>query len=323
MNINQKESVESNKMYVGFGLCEVIAINPTRDEIIKMREIPEANQEKVKEPEYVKEISDDKGDRTRVSINVYVKNVDTGDIGIIFYNIENVVRTSKDGGKTQWVNQVGSNGWADVEDNLFSSFKNFTKPTSYIKDGEISEKWSAGAKVHTENIIQEKVYREAYVGEADFYESFFRNWLANLDIYNTTTDILLDTKKLFKGNFKELQQLVETSSVNPIVCCYYIATKDVEGVPQDIQRIHPSFILPGSAMKLIKNYGLTKEKMDLLLSKDKKTLSVIEKFFVNTFTGEYSVSSKGYFQPLPMVEYDASQNPVFTSKAIVEDTPDF
>ena len=57
---------QSNKkvyyMYTGLADVEILKINPTRDEIIELTEVPEQRQDKIREPEYVS----DKG--TRLSV---------------------------------------------------------------------------------------------------------------------------------------------------------------------------------------------------------------------------------------------------------------
>ena len=110
---------------------------------------------------------------------------------------EDKVRENKDGTKKQYINNVGVCSWADDENNLPDWFKS-------------------------------REYREAYVGEEDFY-SFLRTWLGNLDYRDADTVLQLEWKKLMRGNLRDLTEQINGEWSTNVVALATIISKEKDG----------------------------------------------------------------------------------------------
>jgi len=305
MNLPKREQTEGFKkeLKIGFSQVEVLAICPSVDQIAKMREV---DVESIKEQVYTSEKSDNEGNAwERLNIPVYVKNQDTGNIDIMYFSIDDKVQTSKDG-KIQYINCVGQSQWVHDEKDLWDSFKSFTK-------------YEKGVSPKDFEVLAPKTYRAALVGEEKIYK-FLMAW-SNADMYNRETNVLIDTKKLFKENFKQLQELTRLD-LGTVIVPYSVVTRDKDGELVQSQRIDSSFILPGAYMKTLRLSTFDREKVDKLKQKklNKESLTFLERFIVECCADEYGI--QGYFEPCTLKDYDAEQDPLATSNPIVGETSD-
>lgn len=308
MNLPKRKESEGFKqeLKIGFAQVEVVAIAPSVDQIAKLREV---EVESIKEQLYLSEKSDNEGNVwNRINIPVYVKNQETDNLDIMYYSLDDKIQTSK-AGKVQYINCVGQTQWVEDESELWDSFKNFTK----YEKGVAPKDFEAYAS---------KTYRPALVGEEKLCR-FLMHW-AKADPYNSETNVLLDTKKLFKENFKQLQDEVKNNP-DSVVVPYSVTTKDKDGELVQYQRINSDFVFPGGYMKTIRLSNFTKEKVDTLkqkaINKDKSMMPV-EKYVAECCADEYGV--QGYFEPCVLKDYDAEVDPLATSNPIVStntDTP--
>ena len=320
MNIQEKEEAvaKEKKLYVGYGVVEILAINPDRDELCDLLGVTEPESiAKFKEPEYTKE--DEEGNSIS-KIQIYVKSVKTGEVNSIIFQLTDKERISKDGTKSMYVNQLGDSQYASNTDNwnreenpggLFSSFKAFTQITWLLPDGSTSDRWKPGATVHSEKIIQKKEYIKAVEGEDNLYALI--NGIFNLDRYNPSVSIILDTKKLFKGNFKQLNDNLLGKKV---ICCYAVRTKE-DGT--EIQTISNKFFISALSYSPLVNYNLTPGKIEIIRDKamDKKKLTPVETFFDNTTDPSNGI--KHFYNPIPLEDYDPSKN-FLNSGSVIQET---
>jgi hypothetical protein len=320
MNIQEKEEAvaKEKKLYVGYGVVEILAINPDRDELCDLLGVTEPESKaKFKEPEYTKE--DEEGNSIS-KIQIYVKSVKTGEVNSILFQLTDKERISKDGTKSMYVNQLGDSQYASNTDNwnreenpggLFSSFKAFTQITWLLPDGTTSDRWKPGAIVYSEKIIQKKEYRKAVEGEDNLYALI--NGIFNLDKYNPSVSIILDTKKLFKGNFKQLNDNLLGKKV---ICCYAVRTKE-DGT--EIQTISNKFFISALSYSPLVNYNLTPGKIEIIRDKamDKKKLTPVETFFNNTTDPSNGI--KHFYNPIPLEDYDPSKN-FLNSGSVIQET---
>ena len=162
--------------------------------------------------------------------------------------------------------------------------------------------------------------RFAEPGDEEKLYRFLMNW-ANADMYNVETNVLLDTKKLFKENFKQLQELTKME-FGSVIVPYSVVTRDKDGELVQSQRINSDFTFPGGYMKTLRLSNFTKEKVDTLKQKklNKETLTALEKYIVECCADEYGVN--GYFEPCVLKDYDPSVDPLATSNPIVGQTSD-
>lgn len=152
--------------------------------------------------------------------------------------------------------------------------------------------------------------------------NFVKNWLLGIDYRNTETDLLLDMKKVFQGNFKELQSLLKMD-VGSVVVNYAIKSVEKDGELKDYQTISNKFFMQGANMRLLRNYGLTPEKLDIIKEKYaseslKKSLIPVEKFFAEISDAENGISKGNVFYvPFEATEYDPNMNYVTTTDSVV------
>lgn len=157
--------------YTGVSLMKVIMICPTLEE---MQAFGYAFK---KDPTYLTK-GVDGTDKLRV--DVFFQNAQSSAKAGFF--LENKVRNTKDNpDKCEWINNIGENTWATsleeaLENTYPSGKKCLTNPNGV---------------------------RQALVGEVEFIK-FIRNWCNS----NVEDEVTLDMAQLFKGNLKELQQVL-------------------------------------------------------------------------------------------------------------------
>jgi hypothetical protein len=323
MNLPQREQEtrEEKKLYVGYGDATLVAINPTKDELMDLLGIdnPEV-AEKFRDPEYTGETKD--GD-LYFRLSFYLKNSKTGMVDPVTFQITNKERVSKED-KPEWVNQLGENNWANTEADLWDNFKAFTNVTSWRGlDGTITEKYVTGAKPEQIEIIAPKVFRKALEGESNFY-NFIRN-MYYLDFKNTDLSILLDIPTLLKGNFKNtIKSLMDArftakGDENTVIACYSVKIKEDTG--KEYQVVSNKFFLPGYLLKAVKTYSIDSTKLEMLKSKKevKNKLTNVESFFVDTMDEENGIRKNSHYLPQEIDIYDSSKN-FLASGAVVSNT---
>lgn len=303
MNVKTREK-DVKSLSVGWGEVEVVAINPSKEELIKLMDIGEEYQEDFKDPVYCGE----KEGIETARIAFYVKNIKTNKINPISFFLEKRVRMSKDGNKMQFVNCHGLTGWADSKENLMSFFTHFENVLDWkATDGTINKRYTVGSKPNTVETLGEKFTREAMVGEEELY-NFVRDWLVSVDYRDVDTNLLMATDKFFAGDFKELQDLVGSSIVSTIVVPYTIKTREVDGVEKEFQHISNKFCLPGSQAKLLRNYMLDNNKLAVIMEKHatKRKLTPVEAFYAETMDTEYGI--KEFYLPYECQDYTEDMN---------------
>lgn len=258
MNITKSDSPvgqgNSRPKMVGIFKANVVAVSPSQKEIAKLLGI---ENDKVKDPEYIKENSDG---NTQVRVTFWLQEVTTNAFYQVSYYLTDKPSESKEG-NPQWINQSGQ-AFYGVKSDLPVWFTNFVD-----KD---------------KNVKEEKIVRQALAGEANITD-FIRKWLSGANFFDPTTDILLDTNKLLRGNFKELNSLINSEYVGPVVAMATVRVNDEGKISQNVWKE----ILPG--------YRFDKWTGKLSSIKDVD-------FFINNITGEYG--PKDYYSLELLHEWD-------------------
>lgn len=219
--VGRKRELKSYEKMVGLFEASVVSINPNREELEKLLNIPELE----KDPEYLKE--DEKDGKQTLSVSVWLEEVVSKQLFNVRFFLKDSFRTNKDGTKNQYINTVGTASWADEPENL---------PSFMLKDG--------------------REIRQANVGEEEMY-NFFRAWLT-LDTRDTDAKIELDWKKLMRGNVKEIQDLMESGYTQNVVALATIRTsKDGE---KEYQQVYNRAFLPGYTLKYFRLGGKSRPK---------------------------------------------------------------
>lgn len=274
---------------VGFAECKVVAINPNREEVIKLLNVSEDKEENIKEKEYIGET--DEGD-AKVSIDFYLEEVNTKKIIPFRMSLIDKVQTNKDGDKTQYVSATADSTWVDDVDNLPVWFKHFTN-----KDKEVKG---------------DKQYREAKVGEANLY-TFMRNWLGKVNFWDAGTDVLLDTKKLMRGNVSELTTLMNSEFTTTVGVMLEVRVKETEDGLKYYQGVYNKNFLPGYLMKVVRNTASSEDK-------DWTTNKIIKKF-VEEIEGDYG--SKNIYILDVMQPFDESMSVASSNETVSDDGSDY
>lgn len=288
MNLVQKEQVEfDNTPVVGFLNCKVAAINPTKDEIIKLMGILEDKTENFKDKEYIGETEEG---QTKMVIEFWLQEELTNKFFNYRVSLIDKIQENKDGTKAQYISCTGDTSWVDDEANLQTWFTNFTN-----KDREP---------------IGDKAFRKAYIGEANLY-TFIKNWLSGVDYRNTEVNILMDWNKLMRGNVKELTDLIGTEIANNVVVMGEVRIVEKDGETKHYQGIYNKNVLPAYCLKFVR-IGSTTGKWD--------TNYLVRKF-VEEIGGEYG--SKNIYMLDMAKPFDESMTVGTTDKVVTEDDVDY
>jgi len=315
MNVKTKEKQEENnfkQLVTGYQEVEPVAFNPTKEQLIKLLEVSEENEDKFKEPEYTGEKD---GIRT-ARVELYVKSVKSGKVDKMNFFLKEEPNVSKSGA-TWYINQLGDTQVTDDTSKLFDNFTQFTNVTAWNLNGTVTEKYVQGAKPESIEVLGNKKYRAAYVGEAELV-NFLKIWINGLDLRDPETDVLLDMKKIFNGNFKELQGLI--GNYGNLVCAYSVKVTD-DG--KEYQVVESNYVAPSTDMKFINNFKPIPQNLDPLIVKyeDLKTRSKMktrEKFVAGLHNTSYPL--KNYFRFGLCSVYEPSSNPINSNTAVVSDT---
>ena len=335
MKLAKKEqsSSEERKLSVGLDVFSIVAINPTIHELRTLYEsdVKDDDQEIV----YV----DEKDECDRVKICIYVKGQHSNKIGRLNFYITDKARVSKDGNKTQYINQVCENTWADNESNISNWFLNF-----YSKDDKSKT-----------NPIAPKDYRVCKDGEADFYE-FVRSVMKGVNFFIPDTSLSFDYKRWLRNDFSQLSILMDPEYSSDFTGMWYVRNVETDNGMKTYNEIFTKAILPrefyskvdsltsayykaklseitatdetfeAANLKGIKEtatvhdiYGYVKSPEGLNFTKAYDT-SQWEKF-TSKVDGEYGC--KGFYKFCPVFNYDASMDLTASNKTFAEDSADY
>jgi hypothetical protein len=170
INVNSGEGTVARKLYTGLAVCLVKAINPT------LAEAKELGINLKEEPNYIME----KDGVKLARVAVYLSNPDLGiDNVVMSMFVEQRADKTKDGNKSKFINQYGKT--TIFIENLSQA------PDYYSQDGA----------------------REAFIGEDILVSNFIWAWADAKYNDDKKDKILINTEKLFKGDFSELKGLVK------------------------------------------------------------------------------------------------------------------
>jgi len=262
---------------IGLQEVKVIAINPTAEELQKMLGMDEPLE---KEIEYVTE---DKEGNTQVTISIWVESVIDGTKNSVRFYIKDKAKVSQ-AGKPQYINNVGT--------------------TCYSESKNLLPNWFTHYLNKEKEVIGEKNFREAYDGEENL-TAFIDNWLNKRD-YKTTEDIRPEYKKLFRGNVKELKDLIGSDLEGNIIISLEVKNKEGDdGEIKSYQVVNNRCFLPGYKMKLIRAAGIE--------SSDDYNI----KKFVKDLSGEFGTKNSYYLGEAK--EYNAEEDVTASNNAIASD----
>lgn len=280
----EQKQVQEFAKKVGLFEAEVVAINPTTEEYKEVLDIELPAESKA--TEYLGKSRDG---NTYLRVDVWLKDVKSGDKFKTTFFLEDKERENKDGSKKQYINNIGRCSWADDPNNLADWF---TK----------------------------RDYRVAYVGEEELYE-FFRTWLSKLDYMKEKSVLQADWKKLMKGNVSELKGQVNGAYCTNIGALATVIMKEKDGKSKEYQGVYNKAFLPAYTLK---NFHLINysngEVQSALRGKKLKDLKPHERFVINV-TGEYGC--RDFYILRDLKEYNAEDNLVASDAVLSDDGGDF
>lgn len=239
---------------VGVFTGEVVAINP---DAAKIAELYKMDAPPEKEPEYTSEKDTEVPDHVEdgavvkvtktvknARIDIYIQDTKTQSVTKKSFFLSNQPFVKKDMSKQQYINSQGKTAWVDDAANLPKKFTHFVD-----KQG---------------NTLEDIPYHTTVQGEGELIE-FVDTWIA-LD-KKKSFDLSISTENMFKGNFRELQGLVNSDLSSLIMGVYTVRAVDGEQGVQFYQDMWKKF-LPAFTIKFFQQIDFTPEKLKEITDKD-------------------------------------------------------
>lgn len=272
----QKEQKEFIKeFYVGLTEVKVAAVSPTLAERCEMFGVDVDSSKS--EPKYVDK--DDKGN-DRVRLDFWFKDVKTGK----FFNqamfLVNSPSMSKDGKKVEVINSTCN-----------ASYVPFIEGTQEPDTSLLLDWVKSFIDKKSGQVLGEKKIRVALEGEKNIGE-FMQTWLGRLNFKDPDTEVLIDTKKLFNGDFSEFNSLIDSDYDTTFTVLLGVETDDDGNKKQKIWYQY----LPNGFMKYINN-GM-KFPSDYAKNKWEE--------FSSKVTGQYGF--KGFTELVPLKVYNEKED---------------
>lgn len=262
-----------NTKYVGMFKAEIIAINPTIEQFKEKLGIE--LKEDSKATDY---LGESKEGNTTLRVDFWLEDVVSKNKFKKSFFLEDKVRENKDSTKTQYINDAGNCSWS--EDG--KKFPDFFKA---------------------------RTFREANIGEEKLY-NFLKIWLGSLDLRDPDSTLMLDWKKLMKGNVKELKDQISGDFALPFVALAMIKTVEKtndegETTISTYQSIYDE-ILPAYTFDFFTKTDYDNSKIiEKLNNTPLKNLKQYEKFVVG-INGAYG--AKDFFKLKPIDVYREEEN---------------
>ena len=279
-----KQTIETTKeFYVGLTSVRVAAINPTRAQLNKMLgKVDEGDEEK----DEFKYLDKDKDGNTRLRLAFWLYDEENDKYFVQSIILTDVIRKNKDNNKVQIINSTCGTSWIPIDED--------GEPAS-----DLIQDWFLQFTDKNKQVIGEKKWRMAIRGEEEL-GILLRAWLS-FDWYDPETDVMVDTKKLFQENLKELRDMVGSEEfTRPFVILTGVKTSD-EDPSKKYQQVFNKAYLPASFMRYI-NAG---NKMPSEYTKK------AWKKFTDEAKDQYGFTC--YHKMVPLTIYNESEDPVSTN----------
>lgn len=235
----RKEFVKD--LYVGFANVRVAGINPTRAQMNKMFGKTDDGSDEKEEFKYLDE---DKDGNTRFRLAFWLNDEENDKYFVQSINLIDAPRISNDGKKVQLINSTCDTTWVpfkvDDEGNVLDEPNEKLIPNWFL---EFTNK--------EKEVLGKKKWRVSLRGEEELAK-FLRVWV-NMDWWDPGTEVMVDTKKLFQENTKELKEIVDSMqlSKNFVILTGVRTNKDDN--TKKYQEIFKKAYLPSGMMQYIKD----------------------------------------------------------------------
>ena len=230
------------ELYVGLTTVKVAAINPTRAQLNKLLAKTEEDSDEKEEFKYLDE---DKDGNTRLRLSFWLYDEENDKYFVQSISLTDEMRMSKDKKKVQIINSTCDTTWVpfkeDKDGNILDEADETLIPDWFLQFLD-KEKNPIGEK---------KKWKIAMRGEEEL-SILLKAWIS-MQWNDPETEVMIDTKKLFKENIKELKDLVGSEEYSkPFMILLGVKTNE-EDSTKKYQQIFKKAYLPSSFLKYIKN----------------------------------------------------------------------
>jgi hypothetical protein len=258
----EKPKTQGNfSKYVGIFNANVVAVNPTKEELGKLLDTTIE-----KDLDYTG-VNEESGAK-KLTLSFWLKEDLTGNLFNVRFGLEDTIVKSKTD-KFQFINNIGTTSYAESEENV---------PSFLTENG--------------------REIRKARKGEELLY-NFLRKWLSNLNYEDSSTELMLDWKKLISGKTTEIKDAINDFKDQQICALATVRTTE-EG--KEYQAVYSYDFLPSFAL-------------DCFTGKKNKNYKSVDRFIQKVSDREYGC--KDYYELKPMMEYDPSKNVVNNTDSAV------
>lgn len=266
----KQETKFENQLFTGFTVLTVKAVNPTRVQLNKLLEKEDSDDDK--EIEYKGE---DKDGNDRIRLVFWLHDENLNKFFPYSFNLIKKERMNKNEDKNQFINSVCLTSWADKQENLQDWFVKFID--------------------RQKNELGTKEVRKALVGEEEL-GTLLRAWLGKLNWNDPETNVMIDTAKIFKEDYSELQSQIGGDYATPFVALLGVRT-DENDTEKQYQQVYGKSFLPAGFFSYIENGFKFKTEY---------SKKVWQKFEEEVMS-EYGFSS--FYEMEPLKNYDKTLDP--------------
>lgn len=294
MELSKGGSFEK-KLFTGFTTGNVIAINPTKEELAEMYgyELKSDAKDQVYEGK-----TQDQNDY--VDIIFYIQSHDPSKtIFNVRYRLINKPVISSNGDKKQFVNQNGEHAWVDSEENLkswFTTYEDFKTKQLITSDNEGS-------------LTGKRKVRVAIQGEADLY-NFVKAWLGGANFKSERTNIFVDIDKLFRDpdtyiekTYRSQIKAGDEGYARNIAFMTYVGMSEKDGQTKMFQNVYKDIISAYNYKKF--SFAITTNDW----TKDK----IVSKWYEQV-TGKYGCN--GAYTLTPIQPFDSATHQQVTTEVV-------
>lgn len=290
MKSTVKESnFEQQSKVVGFAEVNVVALNPNRQQLNKLLNRDDADDDK--EIEYVSE----KDGVDRVRLSFWLREVKTGRLFSHNILLSKQNKTNQDATKVQIVNQTGTTTWVPfiVENEEVTENPDYSVLPKWFTEFQMKDEGKEPLK------LADKKYRIAYSGEEDL-TTFLLGWtkfnpFPQNSVQAEETVLIEDVEKLFIGNVKELSSIIGSDFDKSFVVLAGVRTNP-DDADKQYQVIWNKGFLPANFIKYINN------GCNFPTDYTKK----VWKRFTDGVSGEYGFQA--FYKLEPMTDYNKDED---------------
>lgn len=279
----------TKELNVGFAEVKVVAINPTRAEMNEL-----FGKEGTGEKEEFKYLDKTKDGEDRLTLTFWLQDVNTNRFYTQRFWLVAGDRLTKDKKKVSIINSTCDTFWAPLKVDKKGN------PTDKVDESLIQNWFLEFTSKDKQEVLGEKNWKKCLRGE-DEMGTLLKAWL-KMNWYDPETEVMIDTAKLFKEDYRELRSLIGSGYDGNFTVLMGVRTSDVDSTKK-YQEIYSGGYLPSGYMGYIKNMVFPeypKKIWNTFLNGDKNGNNGVK--------SQYGFSC--YYELVPVTKYDETKDPV-------------